>query len=245
MRIFTRAVFAAVAAAFGLVVFAQGSDQPTKACGTWNFSGQGHSNGGSQGIMRFNFTPTQQKCGVDPCVCHDIAYIQVIRVRDMDNSRYIQPFKAQERRMVVSDTPQLNGWAVDRLSGNTKIGYFKGISIDPIAFDPDDITVGTNATPKVQAKMEDMPERYARRIRFEAISVPVCLDTSGACANKLLGFRTWKFRVQDNMHGTDPTHAASTHWERLAAMAAITKWNQKVGATLMPFPDGTEPLSEE
>jgi hypothetical protein len=245
MRIFTLAAFAAAAAAVSLVVLAQGSNLPTKACGTWTFSGQGHTNGGADANLRFNFTPTQQKCGVDPCMCHNIAYIQVIRVRDMDNSRYIQPFKAQEQRMVVSETPELNGWAVDRLSSNAKVGYFKGITIDPILFSSD-IELGSNAaTPKVRAKMEDTPERYPRRIRFEAVSVPVCLDTNGACGNKLLGFRTWKFRVQDNLHGTKPTHAASTHWERLAAQAAIDKWNQKVGATLQPFPDGTEPLSEE
>jgi hypothetical protein len=251
MRIFTIAALTAAVAAVSLVALGQGSNLPTKACGSWEFSGQGHSNGGALATVRFNFTPTQQKCGVNPCVCPHIAYIQVIRVRDMDNSRYIQPFEEQEDRMIESDTPELDGWAVDRLSSNGDLGYFKAIQIDTTDFDPvllgSGMAVGSNAsTPKKRAKLEDMPERFVRRVRFEAISAPVCLNPTGTCGNKLLGFRTWKFRVQDNLHGTKPTHAASTHWERVAVTEAIAKWNLMApGAALQAFPNGVEPLSQQ
>ncbi len=243
MRIIPIALLAA-AVAFSLAAHGQGSTVPTKACGTWQFEGQGHQAGGALAILRFSFAPTQQRCGVDPCMCNKIAYIQVIRARDMDKSRYIQPFEEQEDRMIVSDTPELNGWAVDRLDTNDW-GYFAAIDTDPVTFGSN-VVVGTNATtPKKRARLSDQPERYPRRVRFEAISVPVCMDENGACGNKMLGFRTWKFRVQDNKHGTNPTHAASTHWELEAVKAAIEKWDEMAVGSLQEFPDALEPLSEE
>jgi hypothetical protein len=76
------------------------------------------------------------------------------------------------------------------------------------------------------------------------VSVPICMDANGACSRKMLGFRTWKFRVQDNKKGTNPTHAASTHWESQAVKLAIDEWNDDVDSPVRPL-DGLQSLTEE
>ena len=245
MRIFTTSVFAGALLALSLGAGAQGSNQPTKACGTFAVNGAGHNFGGVDCDVSFNFSPSQQKCGVEPCVCNRIAYLQIIRARDTDNNIYIQPFDEQEERMVVDPAPQLTGWAVDRLPPN-EWGYFAAINDtdDPISFDADNLTVGTNVQPKQAATMNDRPERWKRRVQFEAVSVPVCMDASGPCSRKMLGFETWRFRVQNNKKGTKPTHAPSTHWEREAVRLAIAKWNSEASASMQQFPE-LQPLSEE
>jgi hypothetical protein len=243
MRSFTIRAFAGALVIFSAGLLAQGSAVPTKACGNFQFEGDPHNFGGVFAKLFFDFTPSQQKCGADACTCTKIAYLQVIRARDMDNSRYIQPFEEQEERMLVGLAPELNGWAVDRLAEN-EWGYFAAMNTNPITFG-DKLEVGTNAQPKKDATMRDRPERWKRRVRFEAVSVPVCMDTAGVCGNKMLGFRTWKFRVQDNKKGTDPTHAASTHWESHAVTLAIEKWNATAGPGVEHFPDELQALTEE
>jgi hypothetical protein len=238
----TRALVGAIAIVLTTGVLAQGSSVPTRACGDFQLDGQPHDYGGVIAKLFFTFAPSQQKCGVAACTCTKIAYLQVIRARDMDKSRYIQPFEEQEERMVVSTTPELNGWAVDRLSENNW-GFFGAMNTTPITFN-DKVEVGTNGQPQQDATMRDRPERWKRRVRFEAVSVPICMDANGACGKKMLGFRTWKFRVQDNKKGTNPTHAASTHWESLAVARAIEEWNTDVDSPVKPLSD-LQPLTEE
>jgi hypothetical protein len=160
--------------------------------------------------------------------------VQAIRARDVDRSEYIQPFEEQEERMILGNpAPQLNGWAVDR-AANNNWGFFGGINGSPISFDASKLDPGNNgASPKKQAMMKDRPERWKKRVQFEAVSVPVCIDATSPCANRLLGFQAWNFKVRDNGTGTDPVARTATEWEREAVMLALQKWNDQAASSSM------------
>ena len=137
--------------------------------------------------------------------------------------------------------PQLNGWALDR-GANNNWAYFGGINGDPLKFRKSKMDAGTNASPAKAAVMKDRPERWKKRVEFEAVSVPVCIDDTGACSEKLLGFQHWSFKVKDDDSGTDPVDRPATEWEREAVIKAIDKWNETKLPLMRILPTG-EPLN--
>jgi hypothetical protein len=221
-------------AAISLAALA-GSNQPTTPCGNLDASGSGHAAAGARCTVTFSFSPAA--CQAAACTCNQVAYLQIIRARDVDRNEYIQPFEQQELRMILGETaPQLNGWALDR-SANQNWGYFGGINGDPLKFRKAKMDAGTNASPVKPAVMKDRPERWKDNVQFEAVSVPVCVDETGACSSKLLGFQHWSFEVHGGS-GTNPVDRPATEWEREAVMKAIDKWNETKLPAMQSLPTG-------
>jgi hypothetical protein len=211
-----------------------GSNQPTTPCGTFTLPvASGHAAGGVRCTVSFSFSPSA--CSVPACTCSQVAYVQIIRARDVDRNEYIQPFEQQEQRMVLGESaPQLNGWALDRRANN-HWGYFGGINGTPITFSSSKLQPGTNTSPVTPAVMKDRPERWRKHVEFEAVSVPVCMDETGACSKKLLGYRHWSFKVLDNGSGSNPDSRTANQWEREAVDLAIAKWNEEATPSMKQF----------
>lgn len=210
------------------------SNQPTTPCGDLDATGTGHSAAGVRCTVTFAFSPAA--CEATACTCNQVGYLQIIRARDVDRNEYIQPFEQQELRMILGEAPQLNGWALDR-SANNNWGYFGGINGTPLKFRKTKMDVGTNASPAKPAVMKDRPERWKENVQFEAVSVPVCIDDTAACSEKLLGFQHWSFEVHGGS-GTDPVDRPATEWERKAVMMAIDKWNATKLPAMQSLPTG-------
>jgi hypothetical protein len=242
LRIFLSALAAVVLLGPGVDAFA-GSNQPTQACGTFSSTANGLSNGAARCTIEFAFEATMASCNAEPCTCSKVAYVQVIRARDVDRDQYIQPFEEQQERMIVGESaPQLNGWAIDRRANN-EWGYFARLNGDEVEFDEGSLKPGNNdASPKVKAWMSDRPARWRKHVEFEAVSVPVCLDESSACINRLLGYQHWSFHVQDNGKGSNPVRRIATEWERDAVGLALAKWNEQASSPVEAFPD-LQPLN--
>jgi hypothetical protein len=219
-----------------------GSNQPTQPCGTFSSTANGLSNGAARCTIEFEFAATMAACNAEPCTCSKVGYVQVIRARDVDRNQYIQPFEEQQERMLVGEAPQLNGWALDRRANN-EWGYFARLNGEEMAFDDGSLKPGNNGdSPPVKAWMSDRPARWRKHVQFEAVSVPVCLDESSDCAEKLLGYQHWSFHVQDNGKGSNPVRRIATEWERDAVGMALAKWNDQASSPVEDFPD-LQPLN--
>lgn len=241
-RICLAAVATMVLLVLGGDAFA-GSNQPTQPCGTFTSTANGLSQGAARCTIEFAFAATTASCNAAPCTCTRVGYVQVIRAWDVDRNQYIQPFEEQQERMVVGESePQVNGWAVDRRANNDW-GYFARLNGEDMEFDEGSLKPGNNsASPKVKAWMSDRPARWRKHVQFEAVSVPVCLDATSACVNKLLGYQHWSFHVQDNGKGSNPVRRVATEWERDAVGLALAKWNQESSSPAEDFPD-LQPLN--
>jgi hypothetical protein len=210
-----------------------GSNQPTTPCGSFSVTKSGHSAGGARCALDFTFTPSACSAA---CTCSKIAYLQIIRVRDVDRNEYIQPFQQQVDRMIESSTPQLNGWAVDRRANNDW-GYFGALNGDPITFSSSRLEPGSNGSPVKHAVMKDRPERWPKRAQFEAVSVPVCMDSTASCSSKLLAYQHWSFQVRNDGSGTAPSTRTATHWEREAVDLAVGLWDEDATAPMIALGD--------
>ena len=84
-------------------------------CGTFSFTGAPHTNRGIDMTLNFDFNPAT--C-ISTCACNPVAYVQIVRIIDLDTGNFLSPNSEQTNRMVTGSADSwLNGWAVDRLSG--------------------------------------------------------------------------------------------------------------------------------
>ena len=88
------------------------------SCGIFTFTGSKVDTSSVNGLdmnLSFDFNPTAD-CGSN-CSCNTVAYIQIVRTVDMEDSTYIYPSAEKEGRA------NGNGWYIDRLEGK-KWGYY-------------------------------------------------------------------------------------------------------------------------
>lgn len=196
----------------------------TKAipCGVFTFAGTALPVGGSpsRGItmsLNFDFDPTE--CTAPNCNCNTIAYIQIVRILDIDTGNHLQPFSEQSNRMITGNSAQhMNGWAVDRLVGRVwgyygrnNNGSFAGI-----------LTTGSNSS---DAILRDTPSGWPDGSWFDAVTVPVCINAGSPCVNELLGYYYWLFAVGTGGTVGDPHNEIAAEWHRDAFDLSVTEWN--------------------
>lgn len=204
---------------------------PIKPCGTFTFNGAPDSPNDSGGITlsdSFAFSPSS--CG-SRCAAKTIAYIQVVRIIDLDTGEYLAPSSQQQARIVTGQsTAALNGWSVDRLD-NHIWGYY-GRNNDG-TFDSN-LTPGSNTTPAV---LLDAPDGWPDSSWFDAVDVPVCIDNDSACSNNLLGFYYWLYLVGTGGSASAPFSEIGVDWHQTAVNLAVAKWNSVApGAGKNVFP---------
>jgi hypothetical protein len=213
-----------------LVILTLASCGPASTpCGTFTFTGSPIVNAGIDCQVSFAFNPPD--CAAAACTCNTIAYIQIIRVIDLDTGAFRQPHSDQVKRMVTGNaTAAFNGWAVDRLQnrvwgyyGRNNDGTFSGT-----------LTTGSNTTAAI---LRDTPSGWAVRNWFDAVSVPVCIAAGSTCENRLLGYEYWLFTVEADGSGSDPFSEIGRQWHRDAFDLAVTEWNTDApGLSANTFP---------
>jgi hypothetical protein len=167
--------------------------------------------------LNFDFDPAE--CGASNCDCGTVAYIQIVRIIDLNTGNYLSPNSQQTNRMVTGRTAEyLNGWAVDRLS-NRNWGYYGRNNDGSFA---SYLTTGSNTT---DAILRDTPGGWPDRSWFDAVSVPVCIDASSDCVNQLLGYYYWLFVVDSDGNASDPFDKIAVEWHRDAVDESILEWN--------------------
>lgn len=199
-----------------------GCGTATTPCGTFTFNGTPIANAGINCDVNFSFNPGA--CS-STCNCNTIAYIQIVRIIDMDTGDYRQPHSEQVNRMITgSATVAYNGWAIDRLQtrdwgyyGRNDDGTFAGT-----------LTPGSNTTTAI---LRDTPQGWDVRNWFDAVSVPVCIDAAATCNNRLLGFEYWLFVVTASGAGSDPFSEIGRVWHADVVDLAVTEWNADTGTT--------------
>ncbi len=215
--------------AFALCLLAlAGCGTATVPCGQFTFTGSPASNGGISCQVSFSFSPPA--CQAAACPCNAIAYVQIVRIIDLDTGDYLQPHSEQVNRMVTGNaTVAYNGWAVDRVFGRIW-GYYGRNDDGSFA---KTVALGNNSTPAIMA---DTPQGWAVNTWFDAVSVPVCI-AGPACNNRLLGYEYWAFLVQTSGSGSDPFSETGRQWHQSVVDLAVANWNA-AAATLgkQPFP---------
>jgi len=213
-------LFSAIAV-IAAMVFLDGCGDPAAPCGTFTFTGSPHENRGVNVQVDFNFNPAN--CGAT-CTCNTICYIQIIRVIDRNTGAFLAPNTDQQNRMVTGRSGAwLNGWAIDRLSsrnwgyyGRNNDGAFSGT-----------ITTGSNTS---TATLRDVPSGWPNNSWFDAVSVPVCINTGSTCVNRLLGYYYWLFIVDNTGTTGDPFDEIGRTWMRDSFTESVTEWNNDAGA---------------
>ncbi len=188
---------------------------PTFPCGTFNFTGAKTSNSGVRVTVDFNFNPAA--CGAR-CNCNTICYVQIVRIIDLDTGAFIAPNTDQQNRIVTGLTPTQNGWAVDRISGSNW-GYYGRNNDGTFA---GRITTGSNTT---TATLRDTAAGWPNNTWFDAVSVPVCIDSGSGCVNRLLGYYYWLFAVNNTGNADDPFNEIGVTWMQDSFNSAVTEWN--------------------
>ena len=198
------------------LVFTVGCGTPTAPCGGFAFTGAPNSSRGVDVTVNFNFNPST--CSVT-CTCNTVAYIQIIRIIDRDTGNFLAPNTDQMNR-IVTGRPQatLNGWAVDRLS-NRVWGYYGRNDDGSFA---GTLTTGSNATTAI---LRDSPSGWPDNSWFDAVSVPVCIDSNATCVNRLLGYYYWLFVVSPGGGTSAPFNEIGVDWNRDAFDQAVIEWN--------------------
>ncbi|CAL1517159.1 hypothetical protein [Chitinophaga sp. MM2321] len=205
-----------IAALFLIFSLAAGCGKPTLPCGVFNFTGTPHSNRGINMQLNFAFDPAL--CKGAACNCDSVVYVQMIRVIDIETGNYLSPNSEQTARMVTGNPqPAFNGWAVDRLSGK-QWGYYGRNDDNTFA---GTITIGSDHT---TATLLDGPFGWPDNSWFDAVSVPVCIDRTAACVNKLSGYYYWLFTINNGVAG-NPFHEIAVTWHQDAFDAAVAQWN--------------------
>jgi hypothetical protein len=199
-----------------LVLLALGCGNPTFPCGNFTFTGAGHSDAGVSVIVDFDFNPAT--CGAT-CTCNTICYIQIVRIIDRDTGAFLAPNSDQQNRIVTGQpSATQNGWAVDRLS-NRVWGYYGRNNDGTFA---STLTPGSNTTAAI---LKDTPSGWPSNSWFDAVSVPVCIDASASCQNKLLGYYYWLFIVGSDGSGSDPFSEVGVDWMQDAFNKSVIEWN--------------------
>ena len=209
--------FRMVAIALSLALLAAGCGHASSPCGTFAFTGAKHSNRGVDVTVTFTFDPTN--CGAPSTTATTIAYIQIVRIIDIDTGGFLAPNSDQQNRIVTGQTQtSLNGWAVDRLSGRVW-GYYGRNNDGTFA---STITTGSNST---NAVLRDSPSGWPNRSWFDAVTVPDCLVGVSACQDHLLGYYYWFFIVDNIGTATDPGDFVARTWHQDAVDRSVDAWN--------------------
>ena len=188
----------------------------TQPCGTFSFTGSPTTNRGVDVVVNFNFNPAT--CGAS-CTCNKVAYIQIVRIIDQTTGNFLAPNSDQQNRIVTgqADATQY-GWAVDRLSarnwgyyGRNNDGTFAGT-----------LTTGSNSS---TATLRDTPSGWPDNAWFDAVSVPVCIDSGAGCNNSLDGYYYWLFVVGTGGTTQAPFNEVGVDWMQDALDKAVVEWN--------------------
>ena len=187
---------------------------PTLPCGVLTYTGAPHTNRGVNTRVDFNFNPAT--CGA-ACTTDSIAYVQIVRVIDRNTGAFLAPGPEQQNRIVTGqpDATQ-NGWAVDRIDGRTW-GLYGRNNDNTWAL----VVPGSNTK---TATLTDGPSGWPDNTWFDAVSVPVCIDSKATCNNRLLGYEYWLFIVSSGAAGA-PFSEVGVTWMQSAFDRAVTEWN--------------------
>jgi len=188
----------------------------TTPCGTFNFTGSPHTNRGINVSLDFDFDPAA--CSAPACTCNTVAWVQIVRIIDIQTGNYLSPNSDQTNRLVTGQAAHLNGWAVDRISGRDW-GYYGRNNNGTFA---SYVTTGSNST---DAVLGDTPSGWPDSSWFDAVSVPVCIDAAAGCNSELTGFYYWLFTVGTGGTVSDPYDKIAVEWHRDAFDASVTEWN--------------------
>jgi hypothetical protein len=200
-----------------IVVLLASCGTPTTPCGAFTFSGAPHANRGITMTLDFNFNPAT--CGAAACTCNTIAYVQIVRIVRFDTGEFLSPNSDQTNRIVTGRAQAtMNGWAVDRLSSRVW-GYYGRNNDGTFA---STLTTGSNTT---TATLRDTPSGWPNGSWFDAVSVPVCIDTAATCQNRLTGFYYWLFLVDNAGTAGNPFHEIGVDWNRDSFDEAVIEWN--------------------
>lgn len=194
-----------------------GCGPSTLPCGTFTFTGAPHASRGINMTLNFDFDPAA--CSAPACTCDTVAYVQIVRIIDIATGNFLSPNSEQTARIVTGRTPTaLNGWAVDRVSGRDW-GYYGRNNDGSFAFY---LTTGSNTT---DAILGDVPSGWPDGSWFDAVSVPVCIDTGAGCVNELVGYYYWLFTVGSGGNVGGPSDLIAVEWHRDAFDEAVIEWN--------------------
>jgi len=212
----------------GAIVLAAGCGKTTHPCGTFTFSGSPNGARGENISTSFAFSPAV--CNSN-CTTNTIAYIQIVRIIDIDTGDFLAPSTQQHDRIVtgLADATQ-NGWAVDRIDGRVW-GYYARNNDGTFA---SYLTTGSNTTPAV---LGDGPSGWPDNSWFDAVDVPVSIDANSTCINNLLGYYYWLFAVASGGSTGSPINEIGVDWNQTAVDNAVAKWNATapgVGKNVFP-----------
>ena len=189
---------------------------PTVPCGTFTFIGAPHTSRGITMSLDFDFNPAT--CS-ETCTCGTICYVQIVRIIDMDTGGFLSPNSDQTNRIVTGRAEATsNGWAVDRLS-NRVWGYYGRNNNGTFA---STLTTGSNTT---TATLLDTPSGWPDNSWFDAVSVPVCIDTGATCSSQLLGYYYWLFTVDSTGTASNPFDKIGVAWNKDAFDEAVIEWD--------------------
>ena len=204
-----------LAASLLLVVLAVACGTPTLPCGTFAFSG---TPSGSHVDLTVTFNFNAATCGAAACNCNTICYIQIVRIIDRETGDFLAPSTQQFDRIVTGGTPTQNGWAVDRVD-HRNWGYYG--RFDDGTFAPY-LTTGSNTTPAV---LGDSPGGWPANSWFDAVSVPVCIDSNASCNNRLEGYYYWLFITDPSGNAGAPFDEIGVTWMQDSFNLAVAEWN--------------------
>lgn len=193
-----------------------GCGKPTHPCGTFSFSGSPNGNRGENISTSFSFSPAA--CSAN-CNTNTIAYIQIVRIIDQDTGDFLAPSTQQQDRIVTGQSDvALNGWAVDRIDGRVW-GYYARNNDGTFA---SYLTTGSNTTPAV---LGDGPGGWPDNSWFDAVDVPVSIDSNSSCVNNLLGYYYWLFVVNAGGSTGTPVNEIGVDWHQTAVDLSVGQWN--------------------
>lgn len=199
------------------VALIPGCGDPTLPCGTFSFTGAPHSNSGI--TMSLNFDYDRSECDAASCNCDTIAWVQIVRIVDLDTGDFLSPNSQQTNRMVTGrPEATMNGWAIDRLS-NRDWGYYGRNDNGSFA---SYVTTGSDST---DAILGDTPSGWPDQSWFDAVTVPVCIDSGSACNNKLAGYYYWLFVVSADGDAGDPFDKIGVTWMQDSFDEAVIEWD--------------------
>jgi hypothetical protein len=210
------------------VLLVPGCGNPTQPCGVFTFSGSPTTAPGEYITDQFAFNPSL--CGAS-CTSNQIVYIQIVRVIDMTTGEFLAPGPQQQARIVTGNpTVAYNGWSVDRLEDHNW-GYY-GRNNDG-TFDSA-LTPGSSSSP---ATLIDTPGGWPPETWFDAVDVPVCIDSDSSCVNNLLGYYYWLYTEDSSGVTGTPYSEIGVDWMQTAVDLSIAKWNANapgLGKTVYP-----------
>lgn len=198
------------------------------SCGIFTFTGTKVDTPETNGLdmnLSFDFNPAD--CGSN-CSCDPVAYIQIVRTVSLDDSSFIFPSSEKQ------DRANANGWYIDRIPG-MKWGYYGRNDDGSFAGNLDP---GTENDPAILFDGPNRPEAQPWiHIWWQAVSVPVCIQSGSGCENKLLGYYFWSWMVDSAGVTSDPIHAIAWEDQDGEVDTAVAGWNtQAPGLGKHTFP---------